>query len=465
MPGRILIVDNVATNRIVLKVVLVNAQYQVVPAVSVSEARDELARQKPDLILIEASRLGDEMRSFLTDLRAQPATADLPVVAIGHFGSSAARMEVLALGADDALEKPLNDALLLARIRSLLRARDADMELRLREDTNRALGFAEGTEAFQAAPRVAYVAYDIAEAIPMANSLRTATRADVRTLDPAQALAAQTVEPPPDVFVVDARAGNPHHDEGRIFRLLADLRSRSSYRHCAQLLIAPDEAEDLAAMALDLGANDIARSDASVAEIGWRVARLGQQKSRLDRLRDTVQSGLRAAVTDQLTGLYNRRYALPHLDSLAQKSRDRHQPFAIMVLDIDHFKQINDTYGHAVGDAVLVEIADRLRGNLRAIDLVARVGGEEFLVAMPDTSVEQALGAAERIRRLVNCAPFAAHGADKPIAVSLSIGVAMGGEDDAPAGDISEIVGRADAALYTAKSAGRNTVTFGQSAA
>ncbi len=145
-----------------------------------------------------------------------------------------------------------------------------------------------------------------------------------------------------------------------------------------------------------------------------------------------------------------------------------------MALDIDHFKSINDAFGHGAGDRVLVEVAQRLRDNLRAVDLVARTGGEEFLVVMPDTNGEQVRGAAERLRRVIGDAGFDArpptalgrpHEAGATISVTLSIGVALGQSHGAAREDVDLILQRADAALYAAKGAGRNTVTFSLSAA
>lgn len=136
-----------------------------------------------------------------------------------------------------------------------------------------------------------------------------------------------------------------------------------------------------------------------------------------------------------------------------------------MMLDIDHFKSVNDTYGHAAGDKVLVQLADRLRENLRAIDLVARVGGEEFLVAMPRTSAIQARNAANRLRRLVNCRPFDLGDGGPKLRVTASVGVAVSGPNGMQQTELTRMCDQADAALYAAKSAGRDQVAISKSAA
>jgi two-component system cell cycle response regulator len=136
-----------------------------------------------------------------------------------------------------------------------------------------------------------------------------------------------------------------------------------------------------------------------------------------------------------------------------------------MMIDIDHFKAVNDTHGHAAGDKVLVELADRLRQNLRAIDLVARMGGEEFLVAMPGTSVTDARLAADRLRALVNTTPFDLGDNQPALKITVSVGVAVSGQFNAETAAINKICDQADKALYAAKSAGRDQVAMSKSAA
>lgn len=154
--------------------------------------------------------------------------------------------------------------------------------------------------------------------------------------------------------------------------------------------------------------------------------------------------------TDPLTGLYNRRFFEAAAEEEVRKSITCRRPLSIMIADVDHFKSVNDTYGHNVGDAVLKDVAGMISRNLRRSDLAARWGGEEFVVAMSDISLQQAMLAGERLRRAVNARKY-----DDRFSVSVSVGVAQRNSDDE---SLSEIIERADSALYEAKSLGRNRV-------
>ena len=164
------------------------------------------------------------------------------------------------------------------------------------------------------------------------------------------------------------------------------------------------------------------------------------------------------ALTDELTGLYNRRYVSAHLGELvARLAEGGGAGTAVMLLDIDHFKLVNDRYGHPAGDEVLRELAGRVLRQVRSVDLVGRLGGEEFIVVTPETNLAGAIVVAERIRAAVAGEPFVLHDGAGVLPVTISIGVAVtAGADDKP----ETLLKRADDALYDAKNAGRNRVVI-----
>jgi two-component system cell cycle response regulator len=174
-----------------------------------------------------------------------------------------------------------------------------------------------------------------------------------------------------------------------------------------------------------------------------------------DALRSRLDHSMELAVTDQLTGLYNRRFLHAQLAPLVQRATCGGDPVSVMLVDLDHFKQINDAYGHDMGDAVLKEFSARLASNTRPVDYACRLGGEEFVVIMPNTRGDTACLAAERLRRHIAGAPFAVGEPQVHLDVTVSIGVAETTSED----DTAEaILKRADEGLYEAKRAGRNRV-------
>ncbi|SFR34154.1 response regulator receiver modulated diguanylate cyclase [Yoonia tamlensis] len=459
MPGHILIIDEVATNRIVMKVKMSAAQFRVSACANHAEAQKLIVKQPPDLILIGLGDPALDLSAYCRALRDNPLTQNVTIIAIGVNDTTQARFAALDAGADDVLARPVNDALLLARIRSLLRVQSTHQELQLREGTSSALGFEEPAAVFETPAHVALLSATQQPDSALLAALTHGLGHVVRTIDPDQALRDRKLQPPHALYVIDAttQMATP----ARFFGLVSDLRARPDTRRSTQLIVVPDDAPDMAAMFLDLGADDIVATSAQASEIALRARRLIRRKRIQDRLRDTVRDGLQAAVTDPLTGLFNRRYVDPHLTRMTKQAQASGNAMAVMMVDIDHFKTINDTYGHAAGDLVLKQLAKRLKENIRAVDMVARVGGEEFLVALPGTTGPQAQTTAHRLLGLINRTPFDIGEAHPPLPVTISIGVAISREKATLKGDrVGTICAQADAALYAAKSAGRDRVAM-----
>jgi len=238
-------------------------------------------------------------------------------------------------------------------------------------------------------------------------------------------------------------------------RLCSQLRSLDRTRFLPILLIASEGEEQCILRGLELGINDYLVRPLDQQELIARLRTQARRKRYNDLLRARVTETMELAVIDGLTGLHNRRYLDSHLQTLFDRAVARRRPLSVMITDIDHFKAINDRFGHAVGDAVLREFAGRLRRNVRGIDLACRYGGEEFVVVMPDTEAGIAEKVAERIRAGIAGAPFSAGEGGASIEVTVSVGVSS----LLPYGDTVEtLMKRADIALYEAKNGGRNRV-------
>ncbi|MFV0475654.1 MAG: diguanylate cyclase, partial [Pikeienuella sp.] len=240
--------------------------------------------------------------------------------------------------------------------------------------------------------------------------------------------------------------------------IIGALRARPETRDAAIIHIAPPGGAARGAVAaFGAGATDSAPFAADPAEIAARLELRLRVKRSADALRVGLEDGLRLAAIDPLTGLHNRRYFEPHFARLCDRARESGQPLAALLFDLDRFKAVNDAHGHAAGDETLRVFARRLRAAVRGADLVARLGGEEFAVILQNTQPEQAVAAAERVRRAVASRPVAAHGG-VDVRLTVSIGVAGLSAADA---DPAALLDRADAALRRAKRGGRDRVRIG----
>jgi diguanylate cyclase (GGDEF)-like protein len=242
-------------------------------------------------------------------------------------------------------------------------------------------------------------------------------------------------------------------------RFSADLKRLMSFEDCRLLppespgalgVVAPDVVFPLADKETHFGfllLKGIASGEHPYLGILVRHFALALKRARLYK---TVQE---LAITDSLTGLYTRRYATERLKEECARSLAHGAPLSFLMIDVDNFKRCNDTFGHLVGDIVLVEIARRIRESIRELDLLARFGGEEFMVFAPNTSKEGALAVAERIRESMTRSEICAY--DEKLIVTVSIGLA-GCPGDALTPE--DLLRKADQALYQAKKTGKDRV-------
>jgi len=452
MIGKVLIVDDVSTNRIVFKVKLAAAGYQVLMAADGEGCLATARADKPDLILLDSNLPDRPVVAVLQDLRADPRTRRVPVVVFTSDESPERRLQALRAGADDVLMRPIDDQTLLARLRNLLRAQDAASGTDL-------TGLAEAPLAFDGPGLIAMVSNRPERALRTKAEIKPVSRDRIVHVSQT-AVFEEALRP--DVYLIEADLNGP----GSGLRLMSEILSRPDSRHAACMILYDRIPALATAMAYDLGAHDLADAQVPPAELALRLARLVRRKREGDAMRATVQDGLRLATRDHLTGLHNRRYAMAQMQNMARQADLRHEPFVVMLVDLDRFKSVNDRFGHAAGDAVLVEVARRLTESLRTEDMIARVGGEEFLIALPSAGIEDARIVGARLCDAVRDLPIALPSGQR-ILVTASIGVTL-----APAGEsvpdqeaLQVVIDRADRALLAAKASGRNQVTFGRSAA
>ena len=449
MSARILVVDDIEANVRLLQAKLEAEYYEVIPAKSGPEALKLAAETRPDIVLLDVMMPGMDGFEVCRRLRDDAATRHIPIVMITALDGRRDRLTGLEAGADDFLTKPIDDVTLMARVRSLTRLKLVIDELRQREASGRRMGVIDGVGARLngVGGRVIIADDSVTQGRRILDELSVEHRPVLETtLD--RALVAARARA--DVLIVNIAAKS---FDG--LRLVAQVRSDETTRHLPVLAVWEPSEKPRAVKALEIGANDLLARPIDPEEMAARVRTLIRQKRYTDFLRHNLDHSLELAVTDPLTGLHNRRYMSGQLGALVKRAVTGGDPVAALVMDIDHFKRVNDTFGHDVGDEVLREFAVRLATNVRAIDLACRLGGEEFVVIMPDTGIEAAHRVAERLRLHVSGAPFRVQGPPEPLAVTVSIGVAATvGEGDTP----DALIKRADSAVYEAKRAGRNQV-------
>jgi two-component system cell cycle response regulator len=383
-------------------------------------------------------------------LKQNPRTAHIPVVMVTALDQPADRVAGLEAGADDFLTKPVNDIALITRVKSLVRLKMLTDDLMMQVSTSTGMGLDEGFDpaVVDGGGRILLVD-DSPATVERIQKMLTPLHTVDHEPDPQEALF-HAAERDYDLAIVSL---NLKEIDG--LRLCSHLRSLDRTR-LLPILVIVDPGDNVRLLrGIDLGVNDYLVRPIDKNEMLARVRTQVRRKRFSDRLRDNVQMTIEMAVTDGLTGLYNRRYLERHLAALVQQAIARQKPLSVLVLDIDHFKPINDNYGHAVGDDVLREFSRRVRKTIRGIDLACRMGGEEFVVAMPDTDAALALIVAERLRQKIATERFRVTDGDKSIEVTVSIGIAsLVSGDDTP----EILLKRADDALYRAKRAGRNRV-------
>ena len=450
MTARILIVDDVAANVRLLEARLQAEYFDVRTAFNGRDAIEAALKERLDLVLLDV--MMPDMSGFevCAALKADARTAHVPVIMLTALDQSQDRVKGLECGADDFLTKPVSDVALLARVKSLVRLKMVTDELALRSASFQSAGFATADLYAEGDDKDARILV-VDDRENSSGRLRQGLQPRYQVqfaADAAEALG-KAEAGQFDLLILSLKLKS-----GDGLRLFTQLKAMDQFRQTPVLLVTDTDDSARLMRALEMGVNDYIIRPIDVHELRARVRTQLRRMRYAEQLRTMVTSAVELAITDPLTGLYNRRYLDAHLRSVVTRAVATAKPVCLLLFDIDYFKGINDSYGHDAGDDVLRDFCERLRRGVRGIDLVARYGGEEFVLVMPDTDASFAATVAERLRSDVEKVPFTTRsGFTFPVTVSIGVAEWLG-----PAEAAEALIKRADQALYAAKHAGRNRV-------
>jgi two-component system, cell cycle response regulator len=452
MTARILVVDDVDANVKLLEARLTADYFEVRTAHSGPEALHICARERADVVLLDVMMPGMDGFEVCRRLKAESRSQHIPVIMVTALDQPSDKVKGLEAGADDFLTKPVDDLALITRVKNLARLKMLTDEMLMRASTEEQMGFASGLgirlDQLGRGGRIFLIEDRDRAAERMMDALKPEHYVE-RETDPSRAIL-RLAEGGFDLMIVSLSL-----DLADGLRLCSQVRSLDRTRHLPILILTEPGDDARLLRGLDMGVNDYVVRPVDPNELVARVRTQVKRKRYTDYLRMRLEETVEMAILDPLTDLHNRRYMTSHLKTLFEEASQRGKPLSVLVLDIDYFKTVNDSYGHDAGDSVLREFASRLRRNIRGIDLACRLGGEEFVVVMPETDLAKAYLVGERLRQCIAAAPFYAGETIGALDVTASVGVAaLEFADDTP----ELILKRADQALYCAKRDGRNRV-------
>ena len=449
MSARVLVVDDIEANRRVLQAKLEAKYYDVVLAEDGFDALEKVATENPEIILLDVMMPGMDGFEVCKKLKADPTYAHIPVVMVTALNDQEDRVRGLECGAEDFITKPVDDFALMSRIEALMRYNAVARELRDREASGRRMGAldANDQEAIQKPSRVLVLDSNERTAGRHAKVLQEAGHNAI-TLAQAGSLANATNGVDIILLSMMGQSFDP-------LRLCAHFKMNDRTRALSIIAVCDPSDKQVGIRALELGASDIILTPVDKHELLARVKTQSRRTRYVEILRKRVDRGLELSVIDPLTGLYNRRYMVNQLEQWMHRAVMGGKSVSLLVADIDHFKSVNDSWGHDVGDIVLQEFSKRLKQGVRPMDVVCRQGGEEFVIVMPETSGDIAVTVGERVRQAIASEPFEIKQIGQELNITVSVGVAsLKDTRDTP----EAFLKRADEALYVAKSSGRNRV-------
>ncbi|PIB24427.1 hypothetical protein BFP76_04265 [Amylibacter kogurei] len=453
MPGKILVADPIVTNRIALKMLLSKEYFDLCLIGCPDGICDTILKRRADVVLLSQRFATTTGYDVCRTIKSNPDTSDIPVIIIND---TKPQNWVLAedCGADDLISMALDKTYLIQRIRTLYR-RKAELDASLIHlHAAELVGFSETTpSAFQHAKKNLNVHIlddgslfcdQIAASLSRCKTKRVSINNTPTSLMKDIACA--------DVIIIPFLDKLFRSDHAIVWKINALIKETA-----IPVLVVFEHANAQShAMAVRLGLSEYSCGSENLARLGLRVQSIVHFTKRKSSTREILSNHVQEAKMDSLTGLYNRRYGMKYLSHLMHKPNAKTKPLAVMMLDLDNFKTLNDTHGHVIGDQILNELGDVLKNSVRSADMIMRIGGEEFLIMLPDCFLPTAQTIAQRILDKIRTVEFVSDKLEKRLHVTASIGIAI--HDGRETKD--SLISRADAALFQSKKHGRDQFHF-----
>ncbi|MCT4574815.1 MAG: PleD family two-component system response regulator [Alphaproteobacteria bacterium] len=452
MFGKILVVDDSPVNLKLMEKKLKDEYYDVLLASSGEEALQLIEDNRPDLILLDVVMPGMNGYEVCQTIKNNPETFYLPVMMVTSMEDKDSKVKGLEVGADDILTKPVDDVALFARLNSLLRLKMMAEQWIIRETALQDKTVLPDHLDMYFGKKCKYshimvVGSDDKELVQLKSPLKEKRYKVIYTknIDEVEVLSEQKKM---DLFVISLSVGGEN-----ALRLSSKIKSKELNKNTPILIVGEEDDKKVFIKALEIGCNDYIVSPFNNHEYLARTYTQLKKNKYQQQLEKNYKKSLSLVSVDELTGLSNRRYLYSYLENMFEEMKTKEQSIAVLMIDIDDFKGVNDTYGHLIGDEVLVEFASRLKGEFRDFDLIARYGGDEFIAVIPYIDEKKAREIAERVRKVISDKPFALTSDPYKLDINISVGLTLTKDFYRTAEDVIE---DADKALYEAKRTGRN---------
>ena len=452
MTATILVVDDLHQNVELLRVKLEAEYYTVITTCNPKDGLTLLSEHKIDVIILDVMMPEMDGFEFCKIVKNDPATTHIPVVMVTALSDHEDKICGLESGADDFLTKPINDIALLSRVRFLSKMKQAIDELKMRNQTNMEMGITVNNIGDQI-DDVSIIVIDD-DVVQFRNIYNTLKKSDIcRAANIMHANSSEEInflDDPIDIVIISTQL-----EKEDCLRIFVNLKTKPSFNYSSFILLAHEEDFSILSKGFDVGVSDYLLSPINRSELIARIRTQIKRKKYYDALRTSITTQINMSVKDNMTNLYNKTYFDYHLNNILRDFHSSKKLFCLMMIDIDDFKHVNDSYGHQAGDKVLQEVARIIRSQVRVVDLVARYGGEEFLVLLKNADLDMGIIIAERIRKSIEDYVFIMPSSVK-FRKTISAGLAKYHEGD----NSDALIKRADSALYKSKFNGKNQIHY-----